>query len=139
MCRSKCNMRKHMLVTATLFVLALLVSVNAFQPIGRIQLRNGGIPHACCSGLRAARGNVRAVMQVASLLPAVVPLVSVAESVAKDKRLLYTAIYTAAHLPIIVPFLLFWKVDVQTKVKGALFATPLFVGWIALLGGWIRF
>jgi len=58
---------------------------------------------------------------------------------AEDKRVMYTAIYAVAHLPIIVPFLLFWKVDKETKIKGAAVAAPLFVAWIALLGGWIKF
>ena len=57
----------------------------------------------------------------------------------EDKRLLYTAVYTVAHLPIIVPFLLFWKVDKETKIKGAAVATPFFIAWIALLGGWLRY
>ena len=48
-------------------------------------------------------------------------------------------LYTLAHLPILVPFFAFWKVDRETKMKGAAFGAPLFVGWIALLGGWLRF
>jgi len=82
----------------------------------------------------------------APLLPSAVlawaclPLAAVAEGGGdEDKRVLYTTIYTVAHLPIIVPFLLFWKVDAQTKIKGAAVASPFFVGWIALLGGWLRF
>ena len=74
-----------------------------------------------------------------ALLPLIVPMVAVAAGEEEDKRVLYTAIYTVAHLPIIVPFLLFWKVDTETKIKGAAVASPFFVGWIALLGGWLRF
>ena len=67
------------------------------------------------------------------------PLQAMAEAgVEEDKRVLYTAIYTVAHLPIIIPFLFFWKVDAQTKLKGSAVATPFFVLWIALLGGWLR-
>lgn len=69
----------------------------------------------------------------------VLPVSAAASDGAEDKRLLYTAVYTVAHLPIIVPFLLFWKVDKETKVKGAVVATPFFVAWIALLGGWLRY
>ena len=88
----------------------------------------------------------RATTRPAPLLPfavlawACLPLVAVAEGGGdEDKRVLYTSIYTLAHLPVIVPFLLFWKVDAQTKIKGAAVASPFFVGWIALLGGWLRF
>jgi hypothetical protein len=27
----------------------------------------------------------------------------------------------------------------ETKIKGAAVATPFFVAWIALLGGWLRY
>jgi hypothetical protein len=88
----------------------------------------------------------RATTRPAPLLPSAVlawaclPLAAVAEGGGdEDKRVLYTTIYTLAHLPVIVPFLLFWKVDAQTKIKGAAIASPFFVGWIALLGGWLRF
>ena len=87
-----------------------------------------------------------ATTRPAPLLPSAVlawaclPLAAVAEGGGdEDKRVLYTTIYTLAHLPVIVPFLLFWKVDAQTKIKGAAIASPFFVGWIALLGGWLRF
>ena len=56
---------------------------------------------------------------VAGLLPALLPFAAAAEGAYEDKRLLYTAIYTAAHLPVIVPFLLFWKVDQETKIRYA--------------------
>ena len=78
----------------------------------------------------------RAVYALGSQL---LPMSAAASDGSEDKRLLYTAVYTVAHLPIIVPFLLFWKVDKETKIKGAAVATPFFIAWIALLGGWLRY
>lgn len=83
-----------------------------------------------------------AAITATALVCAVLPLAASAADggvIEEDKRVMYTAIYAVAHLPIIVPFLLFWKVDRETKIKGAAIASPFFVGWIALLGGWLRF
>lgn len=111
-------------------------------------LGSAGKPTAAATHSKLDGDNAkgRATTRPAPLLPSTVlawaclPLAAVAEGGGdEDKRVLYTAIYTVAHLPVIVPFLLFWKVDAQTKIKGAAIASPFFVGWIALLGGWLRF
>eukprot|EP00285_Hemiselmis_virescens_P018945 CAMPEP_0173382106 /NCGR_PEP_ID=MMETSP1356-20130122/4587_1 /TAXON_ID=77927 ORGANISM="Hemiselmis virescens, Strain PCC157" /NCGR_SAMPLE_ID=MMETSP1356 /ASSEMBLY_ACC=CAM_ASM_000847 /LENGTH=140 /DNA_ID=CAMNT_0014336281 /DNA_START=15 /DNA_END=434 /DNA_ORIENTATION=- len=91
--------------------------------------RSAGEAEAGVGGAAAA-ARAATARALASALVAVPPLaVSAAESVGEDKRVLYTAIYTVAHLPVIVPFLLFWKVDAETKVKGAAVATPFFIAW----------
>lgn len=93
--------------------------------------------------------NTRAALFALGLLGAIVlPQDAVAQTfyepssvvnmaVADDKRVLYTAIYAAGHSLIAIPFLFFWKVDAETKAKGAAVALPILTAWIALLGGWI--
>ena len=66
-------------------------------------------------------------------------LLPAAELIGEDKRVLYTAIYAAGHSLIAIPFLFFWNVEPSVKLRGAAFAFPILVLWIALLGGWIRF
>ena len=95
--------------------------------------------HCRLAGDDAAQRLPSSLLPSAVLAWAWLPLAAVADAGGEDKRVLYTAIYTVAHLPVIVPFLLFWKVDAQTKIKGAAVATPFFVAWIALLGGWLRY
>ena len=66
-------------------------------------------------------------------------LLPAAELIGEDKRVLYTAIYAAGHSLIAIPFLFFWNVEPSVKLRGAAFAFPILVLWIALLGGWIQF
>jgi len=59
--------------------------------------------HAAVSTVR------RASCAAAALF--LLPLSAAASDGDEDKRILYTVAYTVAHLPVVIPFLLFWKVD----------------------------
>ena len=66
-------------------------------------------------------------------------LISLPEAIDEEKRIMYTAIYAAGHSLIVIPFLFFWNVEPAVKIRTAIFAFPVLVLWIALLGGWLRF
>ena len=69
----------------------------------------------------------------------IVNRVQMSDALDEDKRILYTAIYAAAHSFIVIPFLFFWNVENSVKLRSAAIAFPVLVLWIALLGGWLRF
>lgn len=132
--------------------ICLLEFTRAFAPAGgctggaRLPRPRSAVRASATTALRAERGGAgagRPEMPVAAIAAAavLVPIEAGAEGIDafSDRRVVATLLYTLAHLPILVPFFAFWKVDRETKMKGAAFGAPLFVGWIALLGGWLRF
>ena len=132
--------------------ICLLEFTRAFAPAGgftggaRFPRPRCAVRASATTALRAERGGAgagRPEMPVAAIAAAavLVPIEAGAEGIDafSDRRVVATLLYTLAHLPILVPFFAFWKVDRETKMKGAAFGAPLFVGWIALLGGWLRF
>ena len=138
-------------IAIAIISICLLEFTRAFAPAAagfaaRLPQPRSAVRASATTALRAERvgfGAGRPQMPVAAIAAAavLVPIEAGAEGMDafSDRRVLATLLYTLAHLPILVPFFSFWKVDRETKMKGAAFGAPLFVGWIALLGGWLRF